>query len=155
MRYHLAILGISFSLLCVNLPVHSETCTPIPLVGGQGNEVTKTVDQPTIQGPLGITITRSNYNTDWAVPGDAKFSRYIVTVTSNDEGPFDMRMYLKYSDQTSDQFYNNGAVRLTSGKPLELEAAPRSDNQPYQVNLYVNGLDSIGKTYTASAVGCR
>lgn len=154
MFYRLTILGIlaGFGL---NLPVQAETCTPIPLVGGQGSEVTKTVSQPTIPGPFGVKITRNNWNTDWAVPGGQNFRRFIVTITSNDGGPFDVKMFLKYSDQTADEFYNNSAIQIPPNKPLKIEGTPRPDNQPYQVNLFVDGIPAMGKTYTASVVGCR
>ncbi len=143
------------SLLSLDLPVQAQTCTPISVVGGQGNEVTKTVAQPTIPGPLGINITRNNWNTDWAVPGNANFRRFVATITSNDRGPFDIKMYLKYSDQTADEFFNQQGVELTPGTPLKIEAAPRPEDSPYQVNLFVNGIASLGRTYTASVVGCR
>lgn len=153
------ILGIFFSILRLNLPVQAETCTPIALVGGSGNSVTKTVSPPTIPagplGMLGVDVTRNNWNTDWAVPGDVKFRSFIVTVNSNDSGPFDVRMYLKYSDQTAGEFFNNQALQFQSDKPLKIVAEPRPEDEPYQVNLFVNGIESIGKTYTASVVGCK
>lgn len=153
------VLGILASIVSLNLPVQAETCTPIPVVGGQGNTITKTVSPPTIPagplGMLGVDITRNNWNTDWAVPGDVKFRRFIVTITSNDGGPFDIKMYLKYSDQTASEFYNTEGVQLQPNNPLKLEATPRPEDEPYQVNLFVNGLESLGKTYTASVVGCR
>lgn len=153
------ILGIFFSILRLNLPVQAETCTPIPLVGGSGNSVTKTVSPPTIPagplGMLGVDVTRNNWNTDWAVPGDVKYRKFIVTVNSNDSVPFDVRMYLKYSDQTAGEFFNNQAVQFQANKPLKIVAEPRPEDEPYQVNLFVNGIESIGKTYTASVVGCK
>ncbi len=159
MFYRVTVLGILASILSLNLPVQAETCTPILVVGGQGNTVTKTVSPPTIPaGPLGIVgvdVTRNNWNTDWAVPGDVKFRRFLVTINSNDGGPFDIRMYLKYSDQTTGEFYNTEGVQFQSGQPLKIEATPRPEDEPYQVNLLVNGIESLGKTYTASVVGCR
>ncbi len=159
MFYRFINLSLLTAFLSLNLPVQAETCTPIPVVGGEGNTVTKTVSPPTVPaGPLGmvgVDVTRNNWNTDWAVPGDVSFRRYIVTLTSNDEGSFEIRMYLKYSDQTSDEFFNNEAVRFQPDKPLKIEAQPVPEDEPYQVNLFVNGIESLGKTYTASVVGCR
>lgn len=151
----LTILGILLSIFSLHLPVRAETCTPITLVGGEGSEVTKTVAQPTIPGPFGLKITRNNWNTDWAVPGGVVFRRYIATITSRDGGSFDIAMFLKYSDQTADEFFNTRGVELPGGKPLTIEATPRPEDQPYQVNIFVNGLASMGKTYTASVVACR
>ncbi|WP_342596978.1 hypothetical protein VKI21_15910 [Cyanobacterium aponinum UTEX 3222] len=145
-------LGIFFAL---QIPVSAENCTPIPLVGGQGSTVTKTVSTPTIPAPFGINITRNNWNTDWAVPSNNNtFRRYLVEISSNDGGPFDIRIYLKYSDQTADQFFNQEAVNIVTNKPLKIESTPRPDAQPYQVNLFVGGLESLGKTYTAIVMGC-
>ncbi len=128
-------------------------------MGGEGSTVTKKVSPPSVPaGPLGLVgvdITHNDWNTDWAVPGDVKFSRFIVAITSDDGGPFDIKMYLKYSDQTVSEFYNTKGVEFQSGKPLKIEAEPRPENEPYQINLFVNGLKSTGKTYTASVVGCR
>lgn len=158
MFYRAAILSVFASLSCFPLIGKAETCTPIPVVGGQGNTITKTVSPPTIPagplGMLGVDITRNNWNTDWAVPGDVKFRRFILTITSNDGGPFDIKMYLKYSDQTASQFYNAEGAQLPPDQPLKIEATPRPEDEPYQVNLFVNGLESLGKTYTASVVGC-
>ncbi|PSF39059.1 hypothetical protein C7H19_03125 [Aphanothece hegewaldii CCALA 016] len=149
------ILGILASLLGLNLPVRAETCTPLTLVGGRGSEITKTVAQPTIPGPFGIKITRNNWNTDWAVPGGILFNRYVATMTSADGGTFDIILYLKYSDQTEDEFFNSRRLELAAGKPLIIEATPRPEEQPFHVNLFVNGVASIGETYTASVVACR
>lgn len=139
----------------------TETCIPIPLVGGQGNQVIKTVSPPTIPagplGMLGVDITNNDWNTDWTVPlGDGKpFRRFLVTLMSNDGGPFEVRMYLKYGDQTADQFFNNPSLQLVNDKPLKIEAFPRASNQPYQVNVFVAGVDALGKSYSATVVGCR
>lgn len=140
-----------------NLPVLAQACTPIPLVGKpQTNEITKTVAQPTIPGPFGVKITRNNWNTDWAVSSGSNFTRYVATITSRDGGTFDVRFFLKYSDQTEDEFFNNRQLVMTAGQTITIEGTPRSaDNQPFQINLFVNGLSALGRTYTATVVGCR
>jgi hypothetical protein len=148
------VLGILASIVSLNLPALAETCTPIPVIGGQGSQVTKTVSQPTIPGPFGIDITRNNWNTDWAVPSERRFQRFVATIASANGGSFDIKMYLKYSDQTAGEFYNTDGVQLNPGKPLTIEATPRPEDEPYQVNLFIGGLDHMGNTYTASVVGC-
>jgi hypothetical protein len=153
--YRLTILGILASILGLNLPVQGETCVPIPVVGGVGNQVTKTVSQPTIQGPFGVTITRNNWNTDWAIPGDVKFRHFVITIVPQETGEYTIQVYLKYSDQTSGQFYNSEGVSLPGGKPIIIKAEPRPEDAPYQVNVLVDGLAALGKTYTASVVGCQ
>ncbi|WP_013334529.1 hypothetical protein [Gloeothece verrucosa] len=150
-------LVISSLIFGFNLPAKAETCVPISVVNGQGNSITKTVSPPTIPaGPLGmvgVDITRNNWNTDWAVPSEQKFKRFIATISS-DGGAFDIKMYLKYSDQTTGEFYNSDGVQINSNQPLQIEAAPRPDDEPYQVNLLVGGLNHIGSNYTASVVAC-
>lgn len=154
-----AFFGILASILSLNLSVQAETCVPIIVVGNQANSVTKSVSPPAIPaGPLGmmgIDVTTNNWNTDWAIPGDVKFRRFVATITSNDGGPFDIQMYLKYSDQTASEFFNEQGVNFQPGVPLTIEATPRPEDEPYQVNLLVNGLEALGKTYTATVVGCR
>ena len=146
--------GISAIFLSVQLPTLAQTCTPLSLVGGQGSEVTKTVSGPTIPGPFGIKIKRNNWNTDWAVPGRRKFKSFVGTIVSDNGGSFDIRMFLKYSDQTAEEFFNQNGTRLEPGKPLRIEATPRLQDSPFQVNIFVNGLSAIGLTYRASVVGC-
>ena len=115
MFFRSIILGslIALSGLTLSVQAKTETCIPIPLVDGKGNQVIKTVSPPTIPagplGMLGVNITNNDWNTDWAVPlGDGKpFRRFLVTLLSNDGGPFEVRMYLKYGDQISDEFYNS------------------------------------------------
>lgn len=151
-----SVVGFLSIFLGLQIPVYAETCTPIPLVGGQGSTVTKTVSEPTIPAPFGIDITHNNWNTDWAVPSENNtFRRYLVEVSSNDGGSFDIRMYLKYSDQTADQIFNKQGVNIANDKPLKIEAPPRPNAQPYQVNLFVGGVGSLGQTYTATVMGCR
>jgi hypothetical protein len=156
MSYRVAILGTAATLLSMALPAQaSESCIPIPLVGGQGNSVTKTVSQPTIPGPLGINITRNNWNTDWAVPGGQKFRRFIVTITPQDTAQFTIQVFLRYSDQTADQFFNSEGETFPAGVPIVVKAESRPSETPFQVNLLVNGLAAFGRTYSASVVGCR
>ncbi|MBR8831799.1 MAG: hypothetical protein N5P05_002338 [Chroococcopsis gigantea SAG 12.99] len=149
-------LGVCASILASGLPLKAQTCTPLSLVGGEGNQVTKTVSQPTIPGPLGVKITRNNWNTDWAVPGGKVFRRYVATITAVDGGTFDIRVFLKYSDQSADEIFNQNETELVIGRPLTVEGTPRSaKEQPFGVNIFVNGLASIGRTYTASVKACQ
>jgi hypothetical protein len=160
MAFRSVALGIFVALLGLTPSVLAETCVPIPLVGGQGNQVIKTVSPPTIPagplGMLGVDVTHNNWNTDWALSGEGKpFRRFIITLLSNDGGPFEVRAYLKYSDQTATQFFNQQALQLPNNEPFKIEAFPRPDAQPYQVNLFVAGVDALGKSYSATVVGCR
>jgi hypothetical protein len=56
--YRLTILSLLAAIFSLKLPAQAETCVPIPLVGGQGNTVTKSVSVPEVEG-LGKTYTAS------------------------------------------------------------------------------------------------
>lgn len=142
-------------IVTVNLPAQAETCIPLSLVGGEGSKVSKTVSQPTIPGPFGITITRNNWNTDWAVPGGINFNRFVTTITAPNGGSFNISMFLKYSDQTAEEIFNQQNVTIDPQKPLIIEKKSSPDDFPFQVNLFIGGLEQIGRTYTASVMGCH
>lgn len=154
MGYRPILFAIFASLISFPFPSQGETCMPLSLVGGQGSEVTKTVSQPTIPGPFGVDITRNNWNTDWAVPSDRSFRSFVATIVSEKGGSFDIKMYLKYSDQTAGEFYNASGVQLNSRDPLKITAGSRTNDEPYQVNLFIGGLNHIGNSYKASVFGC-
>jgi hypothetical protein len=147
-------LGLLSLSIAWNSPARSETCIPLPLVGGQGNSISKTVSQPTIPTIFGVDITRNNWNTDWAVPGDRPFHRFLATIAAPNGGSFDIKMFLKYSDQTTGQFFNQSGVRIEPEQPLVIKAENRPEDEPYQVNLFIGGLNYIGNSYTANVVGC-
>ncbi len=145
-------------LLGLGLPVHAEQCTPLPLVGGEGSEVSKEISPPTLPvplpGPLGARI-RNNWNTDWAIPGGAVYNRFVVTFIPQDTGEFNLEVHLKYSDDSSDRVYKNGRAKLTYNEPVIIEAVPRPNDQPYQVNLMAGGARSVGNSFRARVEGCR
>ena len=130
------LLSLSAVLLSSHLPAAAQNCRPLSLLGGEGSEVTKTVSQPTVPGPFGVTITRNNWNTDWAVPGGRSFQRFIVTVSVPRAASFDIRLFLKYSDQTNEEFFNTNGVRIEPDKPLTITATVRANDQPFLVNLF-------------------
>lgn len=138
-------------------PAWAQTCQPLAVVGGEGSEVVKEISPPAVPFVPFIPFakTRNNWNTDWAVPGGAQFREFIATITAEEGGKFDIEMYLKYSDQTADLFYDQNNFELGAGEPLEITATARPEEQPYQVNLYIGGIDAVGKDITASVVGCR
>ncbi len=125
-------------------------CTPLRAVGGSGTRVRKRVS------PAGTLVTSNNWNTDFAVPGGNAFRRYTVTVAPENDGQYSIHAYLKYGNDTADQFYNQDNVPLSRGRRLILSGQPRSGNQqPFQVNVSVGGTVALGNTYTVSVVGCR
>lgn len=138
------------AMVCFPLPGRAETCTPLSVVEGQGSEVTKTVTIPS----LGL-VSKNNWNTDWVVPANERFEKFQATIVSEEDASFRIEMYLKYGDRTTDQFYDTKGVQLKAGEPLTIEATPRPQTEPYQVNLLIGGTSAAGKTYTASVVGCN
>jgi hypothetical protein len=152
--YRLAFLTLVSCLCLSTTEVKAETCTPLQLVGGEGSRVTKTVSQPTIPGPWGINITGNNWNTDWAVPGGRMWKNFKVKVTSEQEQSFNVRMFLKFADQTSEEGYNQTAVVISPTKPLSVRLKPKNNQQPFQVNLFVGDVKNIGQTYTAEVSAC-
>jgi hypothetical protein len=163
MKFKLLISLLALTLLSGAVPVLGKpkppACVPLSLVGGQGNEINKTVSPPTIPagplGMLGINITNNDWNTDWALPGQGKaFKSFLIQVSSADTNPFQIRAYLKYSDNTNDEVFNNASFTFTPDQPLKIKAIPRPNQQPYQVNLFVAGVNALGQSYSASVVGC-
>jgi len=51
------LLSLSAVLLSSHLPAAAQNCRPLSLLGGEGSEVTKSVSQPTVPGPFGVTIS--------------------------------------------------------------------------------------------------
>jgi hypothetical protein len=142
------------------LPIPSN-CEPLPLVGGRGSEVTKRTSPPgfsvplPLPGPLPNPRFRSNWNTDWYIPNAHEFRRYVVVLLPHNDADYSVQMYLKYPDDTADEFYDEQDIRLTANEPLIIETEPRSDLPPYQINTNVGGILSIGVRYTIAVAGCR
>lgn len=133
-------------------PASAQTCTPLRVVEGRGQtEVTKTVSPPS------TPLSRSNWNTDFAVPRGVNYDYFVADVESEstDDGEFSIVMNLKYNDGGFDRIYEGERVPLAAGDDLNLTGNPRNDQQPYQVNVKVGGPFALGMTYSVSVVGCR
>lgn len=124
-------------------------CRPLSVVGGSGTSVTKTVT-PGGAGPF----FRDNWNTDFAVPADATFRRYVAKIQSTSANvTYQAGLNLKYSNGTVDQSFN-GSVYLPSNLSKELTGLPRRNSQPYQVNVNLGGVDAVGSSYILTVLGC-
>ena len=156
MTKHKILSGVITTLITsATLPAYAQQCTPLPLVGGVGTEVKKTITTPSIPGPFGIKVARDNWNTDWSVPNPQRFTSYKATIVSESTSDYSIKMYLKYPDETADLYYEQNDITVQAGKPLELKTSSRRNEQPYQVNLFVGGISSVGNEYRASVYGCR
>ena len=133
----------------------AQTCTPLLAVGGEPGQtiVQKTVSVPKIPVGLG-NLKRDNWNTDFAVTSNVKYRRFVATLIPQTDGTYSIRMYLKYSDGKADEVYNK-KPNLVAGKPLVMSGSPRTNQQPYQVNIFVGDAESIAKSYKISVKACR
>ncbi|MEB3249369.1 MAG: hypothetical protein VKK07_08500 [Merismopediaceae bacterium] len=129
-----------------------NNCQLLMPVGGNSPVVSKTVSQPSIPlfGPIGLN---NDWNTDFAVNSGVNTQKYQVTLTPRSSGEYSIRMYLKYSDGTADNFYDQKPT-LQPNQPLIVEGIPRRQSQPYQVNVFVGDLPSLGKSYQVSVEAC-
>lgn len=136
-------------------------CEPLPLVGGEGSEITKRTSPPSfalplpLPGPLPDPRFRSNWNTDWYIPNAQEYRHYRVVLLPHNNADYSIQLYLKYPDDTADEFYEEQDIRLTANEPLIIETEPRSNLLPYQINANIGGLLSIGVRYTVAVAGCR
>ena len=143
----LLLLGFAGMLTSMASPAIAQSCKPLSVVGGTGPEVTKKVSPPS------TFLTKSDWNTDFAVPSDAGFNSFVATITSENDATYSMKLFLKYSNNTTDNFLNQN-VSLKVGKSMSFKATPRPSNQPYQVNVLVGGMSGVGNTYKLSVAGC-
>lgn len=124
-----------------------SSCIPLRVIGGEGTQVEKEVSPPS------TGITRNNWNTDFQIPPDSKFSRYIAAIFPIDGGPYQVLMSFKFADKTAETVYNDN-VELNQDNYTLFTAIPRADKVPTQVNLSIGGLNAGGKSYTAAVSGC-
>ena len=139
--------------LGMSSPTQAQTCRSLEDVGGGGIEITKKVSPPPIG--IGLFPIRSNWHTDFAVPGGSNFQYFVATILPVEGSSYDIDVNLKYSDDTLDQAYAVRNTALTVGEPLRVRADSRPSNNPFQVNVRVGGLNAEGNTYTVSVVACR
>jgi hypothetical protein len=139
----LATLGLSSTAF-------AQTCTPLNVVDGEGTEITKIVS------PIGtLVFVHTNWDTDFAVPGNINFRSFVVTLLPEEGEIYDIDVNYKYSDGTADNIYHVSGAVLTEGEPLRVSATDRTDDVPYQVNVRVGGPVAEGNRYTLSVQGCR
>jgi hypothetical protein len=144
---------LSLSLVPEQTRVLAETCTALAPVGGTGTVVQKTVTPPSIPSLFG-KFNNNNWNTDFVADSRAQYQRYLITLNPQDSGEYSIKVYLKYADNTADNFYNE-KPKLSKDNDLVITATPRCHQNPYQVNVFVGDGISIGKSYQVSVQGCR
>ncbi|WP_225902708.1 hypothetical protein [Pseudanabaena sp. PCC 6802] len=138
------LLGAIFSMTS---GVEARNCRPLEVVGGAGTVVEKKIT------PGGTLLTNDNWNTDFAVPSGTNFNLYTATITPKDNANYAIKLFLKYSNNTLDKFYDQ-TTPLKKGKPLVITGEPRARESPYQINVLVGGLEAIGTEYLLTVSGC-
>lgn len=143
--------GLVGCVLLIGSTASAATCTPLEPLGTDGKAaVKKSISPP------GTIVTDNNWNTDFAVPGNAKFERFVTTVKPDSDGQYDIRVVLKYSDGSSAIAFEQAGKSLGKGKAFEVSSKPANlAKQPFQINASVGGPVSTGKSYTLSTVGCQ
>ncbi|EKQ70804.1 hypothetical protein OsccyDRAFT_1109 [Leptolyngbyaceae cyanobacterium JSC-12] len=136
------------AIALITSPANAQTCAALPVVGGSGARVQKTVSPPGA-GP----VVRDNWNTDFSV-GRQGYRSYVATITPKNSGTYTILMNLKYSNDSVDKVFDEKVV-LKQGQPYRIQGTTRIGSTPYQVNLSVGGVEAIGNTYVASVAGCR
>jgi hypothetical protein len=140
-------------------PAFPSNCEPLPVVGGEGNEITKEVSPPSfsasVPGPVSPRI-RSNWRTDWFVPTGRTYTSYVVIFMPRANRNFDVSMSLRYPDDGNQRFFRRRRVDFRANEPITVEATPdRVDLAPFQVNTNVGGVQAVGARYTMAVAGCN
>ncbi len=126
---------------------------PLIPVGGTDPEVVKRVSLP------GLLVSRNNWNTDFTVPTEINFTSFRVNLFFKDSGTYNVEGFLKYGDNSNDNFYNDKIV-TEANELVQIEAFPRRRTnsrvlQPFQVNTLVGNTGTVGNVYVVSVDGCR
>lgn len=132
-------------------------CTPLKAVGSEGTIVSKRVS------PNTVLFVRDNWNTDFFIPPESRYSQFLVSVTSKTVGSstkesasqelYTIRAYLKYGESTSDKLFDQ-SIELPQGIPFDIQLLSRPYESPYQVNVVIGGERAIGSDYTVTVFGC-
>lgn len=148
--------------LCLGLPTAAiaqtaPRCTPLKAVGTEGTLVSKRVS------PNTVFFVRDNWNTDFFVPPESRYSQFLISITSKTVGSgtkdsatqelYTIRAFLKYGESTSDKLFDQ-SIELPQGVPFDIQLLSRPYESPYQVNVVVGGERAIGSDYTLTVFGC-
>ncbi|WP_338431749.1 hypothetical protein [Synechococcus elongatus] len=133
-------------------------CVPLKAVGSEGSVVSKRVS------PNTVLFVRDNWNTDFFVPPDSRYSQFLVSLTSKTVGSgtrdsagqelYTIRAYLKYDDSNTDKLFDQ-SIELPQGIPFDIQLFSRPYESPYQVNVVVGGERAIGSDYSLTVFGCN
>jgi hypothetical protein len=142
--------GLS-ALLWSTSAAQAESCIPLDVVNGQGTEVQKKVSPPGSPLPAGQNF-RNNWNTDFAVNNRTR--RYVARIVAINGGKYRVAIHFKYPNNTSDKVYEQ-TLTLADGKAIAISRTPRTNQTPYQINLFVGGVAGFKNAYRASVSACN
>ncbi len=134
----------------------ASACEPLTVMGGTGTTQVKTVSMPSVPLIPFVPFVRiqNNWNTDFVVPGGQPFRRFRTEIVPEQKVRYDIEVNLKYADGTHDQSFKQ-SVELLPGKTFAVEASPRTNDVPFQVNVLIGGVErAIDTTYRLTVYGC-
>ncbi|WP_287127594.1 hypothetical protein [Candidatus Cyanaurora vandensis] len=126
------------------------TCTPLKVLGSGLTAINKSISPPS------ALITGNNWNSDFIVPSGVRYREYVATVRTEKNGQYDLKMVLKYSDESMKTVFEQAARPLGVNDSFSMTGKPQSARkQPYQVNVLTGGTAVTGNSVTVKASGCR
>jgi len=149
-------LAAGFALAALLLPTSAHAaCEFLQPIGGDGPIVKKRVQRP--KGPIGSTIGRTNWNTDFVVNRPYSSFKIFFTADSTDQTRYPIEAFLKFSDNSNLQVVNESLKpALGTGRmfgPFQAVAGKTVS----QVNVKVGTASDPGATgfsYRISVQGC-
>lgn len=98
------------------------------------------------------SILATNFDTDFAVPAGVKFRSFKAMMRPQNEAVYGVTVNLKYPDNSYSTAFRKD-VAMTRNKVYSLPFQSSTGNQPYQINLNVNGDNN--NVYSIAVIGCR
>ena len=153
---HLFVFGAIVTTVGFGLSTLAQACVggvPLSVVGGQETELTKRVESrgnPLVPG----SVERHDRNSsNWFVPQDQKFKKFIITLTPQSSSYFNIEVNFIYSDHDGTRRSREQPL-LAAGQPFAIAVDIVDNKQPVTLHLYVGGEEAVGTEYKVSAKGC-
>ena len=150
--YNLFRFSVIVTTIAVGLSTSAfaQECVSLSVVGGQDTEVRKRVS------PEGLFIPGASgqNNTNWSVPQDQHFKKFIFTLIPQSDSSFNITVAFKYGDNSLHERFEEKTRFLSARNPFEISVEIVDDKQPVQVQIYIGGQEAVGTKYTVLAKGC-
>jgi hypothetical protein len=108
-------------------------------------QITKKIRRRVVQG--------DNFNTDFVVPSGIAFKSYKARMMVENDAKYDIGVNLKYADNSVTSALEKKGIPMVRKKNYDLEFRTPTENQPYQVNVYIGGPNN--NTYTIAIMACK